>query len=147
MASDINHVNIIGRLTRDPELKSTNNGIHFCRFNIASNRSVYNKQSGESRDEVGFFECVAWSGKGEAIQKYLTKGSRIAIDGHLKWSSWEGSDGKKQSKVEIAVDEFQFLDTKKDGQSMHEPEGRRVQHASGAGTFDSGALADDDIPF
>jgi len=138
MANDINKLILIGRLTRDPELKTTNNGGQFCRFSLASNRSVYNKQTQESRDEVGFFDCVAWGKGGEAIHKYLAKGRRICVEGNLRWSSWESADGKKQSRVEINVQEFQFLDAKQDGQEK--PEG-------GAAHFDSGAMGDEDIPF
>jgi single-strand DNA-binding protein len=128
MANDINRVILIGRLTRDPELKSTNGGTYFCRFTIASNRSVYNKQTGESREEVGYFDCIAWGKSAEIIHKYLQKGRRIAVEGSLRWSAWEGTDGKKQSKVEIGVETFQFLE-KKDQQSepgqgvaFHEPD-------------------------
>ncbi len=137
MSSDINNVVLIGRLTRYPELKSTNSGQTFCRFTLASNRSIYNKQSGESRDEVGFFDCVAWGKGGEAIHKYLDKGRRICVEGSLRWSSWEGSDGKKQSKTEIQVEGFQFLDAKPQGEQASEPQS--------AATF--GGMVDEDIPF
>jgi len=136
--NDINRVILIGRLTRPPELKSTTGGAYFCRFSLASNRSIYNKQSGESRDEVGFFECVAWGKAAETIHKYLDKGRRICVEGSLRWSSWEGSDGKKQSKTEIAVESFQFLDAK--------PQGGEIE-PQGAAHFDTGATSDDDIPF
>lgn len=136
MSSDINRVILIGRLTRSPELKTTNNGGTFCRFSLASNRSIYNRQTGESRDEVGFFDCFAWGKGGESIHKYLAKGRRICVEGNLRWSSWEGTDGKKASKVEINVEGFQFLDPK---QGDSKPE-------SGAAAFDSGAMSDDDLP-
>jgi len=139
VASDINRVILIGRLARDPELKATNSGNHFCRFSLASNRNVYNKQTQESRDEVGFFECVAWGKAGETIHKYVQKGRRICVEGNLRWSSWEGADGKKASKVEINVEGFQFLDAKQaDGQS---------EQSQGAAAFDQGAMSDDDFPF
>jgi len=144
MASDINRVILIGRLTRDPELKSTNNGNYFCRFSLASNRNIYNRQTGESREEVGFFECVAWGKSAETIHKYLQKGRRICVEGNLRWSSWEGTDGKKQSKVEINVEGFQFLDgNKQDGGAPRDT----APAGGGAAAFDSGAMSDDDIPF
>ena len=145
MANDINRVILIGRLTRDPELKSTNNGNYFCRFSLASNRNVYNRQTGESRDEVGYFDCVAWGKSAETIHKYLQKGRRICVEGNLRWSSWEGTDGKKQSKVEINVEGFQFLDAKQDGAGG--PRDNPPAQGSGAAHFDSGAMSDDDIPF
>ncbi len=146
MASDINRVILIGRLTRDPELKSTNSGNYFCRFSLASNRNVYNKQSGESRDEVGFFDCIAWGKSAETIHKYLQKGRRICVEGSLRWSSWEGTDGKKQSKVEINVEGFQFLDAKQDGGGSMRDTGPSEPSGSAA-HFDTGAMSDDDIPF
>lgn len=137
MASDINRVILIGRLTRDPEIKSTNGGKYFCRFSLASNRHIYNRDTQESRDEVGFFDCIAWGKSAETIHKYLAKGRRICVEGNLRWSSWE-AEGKKHSKVEINVEGFQFLDAKPDG-AQAEP--------SGAAHFDSQHTADDDIPF
>ena len=141
MANDINRVILIGRLTRDIELKSTNNGGQFARISLASNRSIYNKSSGESEEEVGFFDCVAFGKQAETMAKYLQKGRRVCIEGHLKWSSWE-SDGKKQSKVEIAVDQFQFLDAK-----SGEAGASQNQSSAGAANFDSGAMLHDECPF
>lgn len=142
MANDINRVILIGRLTRDPELKSTSAGKYFCRFSLASNRSIYNRESGESRDEVGFFDCVAWGKPAETIHKYLQKGRRICVEGNLRWSSWETTDGKKQSKVEINVEGFQFIGAKPDGaqDTAHTPDPGAAAH------FDS-AADDRDIPF
>lgn len=118
--SDINRIVIVGRLTRDPEVKSTNKGTYISRFTIASNRYVYNKETGEGRNETGFFDCVAFGRTAETIGKYLTKGSRIALDGSLRWSSWETGDGKKNSKVEISADSFQFLDIKSNTESTQQ---------------------------
>jgi single-strand DNA-binding protein len=137
MASDINRVILIGRLTKSPELKATNNGGQLCRFSLASNRNIYNKQTGESRDEVGYFDCVAWGKAGENIAKYLQKGRRICVEGNLRWSSWEGADGKKASKVEVNVEGFQFLDAKQEGATGGN---------SGAASIDSGAMNDQDEP-
>lgn len=111
MANDINRVILVGRLTRDPELKSTNTGAYLCRFSLASNRTIFQKDA-ENREEVGFFDCVAWGKLAEIISKYAQKGRRVAVDGSLRFSSWENAEGKKQSKVEIHTDNFQFLDSK-----------------------------------
>jgi len=134
MASDINRVILIGRLTRDPELKSTNGGNHFCRFSLASNYS-HKKQDGSYEDKPNFLECIAWGKQAETIHKYVSKGNRIAIEGRLSWSSWE-HEGKTRSKIEVVVEQFNFLE-KRDGNS-----------SGGAAAFDSGAMqGDDDIPF
>jgi single-strand DNA-binding protein len=144
MANDINRVILIGRLTRDPELKSTNNGNYVCNFTLASNRSIYNRNTQESRDEVGFFDCVCWGKSGEAIQKYVQKGQRLLIDGNLRWESWEGKDGKKQSKVKINVESFQFIERRGDSGDSED----RGSLSGSAGSYDGGgAMSDDDIPF
>lgn len=145
MASDINRVILIGRLTRDPELKATNGGKNFCRFSLASNRSIYNRDTQQSRDEVGYFDCVVWGKMGEVIHKYKQKGDRICVEGNLRWSSWEGTDGKKLSKVEINVETFQFLDARRDG-APAQSDGPPAEPAEGSGTY-GGGLSEDDIPF
>lgn len=107
---DINKVLIIGRLTRDIEIKTTNSGAMIGKFSLASNRK---EKSGDTwTDKPGFFDCVAFGKSAETLRKYTKKGSKLCVDGSLRWSSWEGSDGKKASKVEIAVESFQFLDAK-----------------------------------
>lgn len=130
---DFNTLTISGRLTRDPELKQTNNGTTYCKFSIASNRSV--KQGNDWKDEPGFFDCVAWKHSADFLVKHGAKGDTVYIVGELRWSQWE-KDGVKISKVEV-----QALDLKlspKRGDSK--PEG-------GAAAFDSGAMSDDSIPF
>ena len=112
MANDINSVILVGRLTRDPELRSTSAGSYFCRFSLASNRNYYKKDSAELQTEVGYFDCVAWGKTAEIISKYLNKGRRVAVDGSLRWSRWEDQEGKTRSKVEVWVENFQFLDPK-----------------------------------
>lgn len=131
--NDLNRVVIIGRLTREPDLKSTSGGVNFCRFSIASNRSV--KTGDVYKDEAGFFDCVAWGKTAESVQRFFSKGSRIIIDGSLRWSSWE-SEGQKRSKVEIFVESFNFGDSKKSGDA---PQGETV-----AAAFNS---TDESIPF
>lgn len=140
MASDINRVILIGRLVRDPELKSTSNGSYLCRFTLASNRSTYNRETQESKDKVGFFPCTVWGKQAEVINKYVSKGQKLCIEGHLDFSSWEGTDGKKHSAVGVVVEAFQFLEKKGEGRpSDSQPNG-------GAAHYD-GPMGDDDIPF
>lgn len=140
MASDINRVILIGRAVRDPELKSTNSGSYYCRFTLASNKSIYNRQTGETRDEAGFFDCVVWGKAAENLTKLLKKGKRCCVEGSLKWSSWEGADGKKQSKTEISVETFQVIDYASGGN-----DGGRVEpDGAAAAAFDG---QDGDIPY
>ncbi len=111
MASDINRATIIGRLTRDPELKYIQGGSAVANLSIASNRS-YTTSSGEKREEVSYFDCVAWGKLGEIIVEYTSKGRRIAIEGRLQQRRWEDQNSNKRSKIEIVVENFQFLDSK-----------------------------------
>ncbi|MDR0525174.1 MAG: single-stranded DNA-binding protein [Spirochaetaceae bacterium] len=108
---DLNHVMVIGRLTRDAELKYTANGQAVCRFSIAVNR---NKKIGDQwEDEANFFDIVVWGRQGqnlENIMKYLIKGKQIGIDGELRQDRWV-QDGQNRSKIEIIANNFQFLGT------------------------------------
>lgn len=113
--SDINKCVLIGRMTRDIEIKTTNGGGTIGKFSLASNRK---EKSGDTwAEKAGFFDCVIFGKSAETLQKYTKKGSKLCIEGSLRWSSWEGTDGKKQSKVEIQVESFQFLDAKPQGES------------------------------
>ena len=118
MSDDINRVTIIGRLTRDSERMGARASV--LRFSIASNRRV--KSGNEWKDEPGFFDCICFGKQAENLAKYLTKGKRIAVDGSLRWYSWE-KDGQKRSKVDIACDSVQFLDAREQGQSQPGPSG------------------------
>lgn len=111
--SDLNKWVGIGRLTRPAELKSTNGGTYICRFSIVSNSTV--KRGDEYKDEPNFIDCVAFGKAAENICKYTDKGHRIGIEGRLKFSSWDGEDGKKRNKLEIMVERFQFLQPKASG--------------------------------
>lgn len=107
MSSDINRVIIIGRMTRDSELKYTPSGTAVASFSLANNRSY--SQGGEKKDQVSYFDCVAWSKLGEIITEYVKKGKMIAVEGKLQQRRWKDQDGNSKSKVEIVVENFQFL--------------------------------------
>ncbi len=111
MATDMNNVSLVGRLTRDPELKTIPSGTAIATFSIAVNKSYVS--NGEKKEETSFFNCLAWGKKGETMAQYCSKGSRIGIEGKLQQRSWDDKDGNKRSTVEIVVDNFQFLDSKK----------------------------------
>jgi single-strand DNA-binding protein len=132
--TDINKTVLIGRLVRDPELKSPSGGTYFCRFTLASNHSQ-KKSDGSYEDKPGFFDCVVWGKQAETVHKYVSKGQRLLVEGSLRWSSWE-HEGKKNSKVEINVEQFNFIERKQDSQP-----------GQGAAHFDSGAMGDESIPF
>jgi single-strand DNA-binding protein len=103
---DLNRVVLIGRLTRDAELKYTANGQAVCKFSIAVNRR---KKNGDQWvDEPSFFDITLWGRQGESINQYLVKGKLIGVDGELRQDRWE-QDGQNRSKVEIVANNIQLL--------------------------------------
>jgi single-strand DNA-binding protein len=104
--ADLNHVTLIGRLTRDAELKYTANGQAVCKFSIAVNRRRRNGDQWE--DEANFFDIVLWGRQGESLNQYLVKGKMVGIDGELRQDRWQ-QDGQNRSKVEIVANNLQLL--------------------------------------
>jgi len=105
----MNKVFLIGRLTRDPELRYTGSNIAVATFSIAVNRPFAN-QAGER--EADFINIVVWRRQAENIKNYLTQGSQVAIDGRIQTRSYDGEDGKKRYVTEVVADNVQFLDSK-----------------------------------
>ena len=143
MASDLNRVFLIGRLTRDPELRYTQSGTSVCSFSIANNRTYV--AAGEKKEQVSYFNCVAWAKTGEVIAEYCKKGKRIGIEGRLQQRSYDDKDGNKRQVVEIVVDMFQFLDASGEGKS----EGKKKENEAPQGSIDYGdnPFSDEDVPF
>ncbi len=104
--ADINQVILVGRLTRDGDLRVLNNGTHVCKLSIAVNRKV--KKQDQWIDEASFFDASLWGKQAEVLSKYLTKGRQVAIQGELRQDRWE-SNGEKRSKVEIHANYVQLL--------------------------------------
>jgi single-strand DNA-binding protein len=110
--ADLNFVTIIGRLTRDAELKYTSGGTAVCKFSIAVNRR---RKAGDVwTDEASFFDVVLWGKPGEALNQYLGKGKQVGIDGELRQERWE-KDGQNRSRVEIVANSVQLLGGKDGG--------------------------------
>ncbi len=105
----MNKVFLIGRLTRDPELRYTSTNLPVASFTVAVNRNFTN-QSGER--EADFINVVVWRKQAENIKNYLKQGSQIAIDGRIQTRSYDGEDGKKRYITEVVADNVQFLDSK-----------------------------------
>ena len=105
----INRVNISGNLTRDPELRQTQGGTSILSFGVAVNDRRKNQQTGEWEDVPNFVDCIVFGSRAESLGKFISKGSKVAIDGKLRYSSWEAKDGSKRSKLEVAVDEIEFM--------------------------------------
>lgn len=107
MAKGFNKVTLLGNLTRDPELRTTPNGRSVCSFSLAVNRS-WKGADGTTQEAVDFFDCVAWAKAGELIAQYTQKGRALLVSGRLQSRSWE-QDGNKRSKVEVVVEDFNFI--------------------------------------
>jgi single-strand DNA-binding protein len=107
MATDLNTVVLIGRLTRDPEYKIVGEGSSLVNFSIANNRTYV--VNGVKKDETHYFECVAWGKLAEIIKEYASKGKQILVEGRLVQETWDTQDGKKASKVKIRTENVQLL--------------------------------------
>lgn len=155
----INRVTISGNLTRDPELRATAGGTQVLSFGVAVNDRRRNPQSGEWEDYPNFVDCTMFGTRAEAVSRYLSKGSKVAIEGKLRYSSWE-RDGQRRSKLEVIVDEIEFLSRGQQGGGQ----GGYGQSAYGQGGYDAapmpapapqapapvppaGDVFDEDIPF
>lgn len=103
----MNKVYLIGNLTRDPEMRSTNTGIPVCNFSIAVNRRFKNAQTGQQ--ETDFFNIVAWRQLAELCSRYLVKGRKVAVFGSIQTRSYEAQDGSKRTAFDIVADEVEFL--------------------------------------
>ncbi len=111
----INRVVISGNLTRDPEMRATASGMSIMQLGIAVNDRRKNQQTGEWEDVPNFFDVVVFGTRGESLSRFLSKGSKVAIEGKLRWRSWETPDGDKRSKVEIIADDIEFMSTRGEG--------------------------------
>ena len=107
----INRVVISGNLTRDPELRRTQSGMAIMSFGVAVNDRRRNQQTGEWEDYANFIDCTMFGNRAESLSNYLSKGTKVAIEGKLRWSQWE-RDGQKRSKIEVIVDELEFMSSR-----------------------------------
>ncbi len=108
MARGFSKAIIMGNMTRDPELRSTPSGAQVCGFSVAVNRA-FKDSSGQQQEAVSFIDCSAWGKAGEIIAQYAKKGSGIMVSGRLDQRSWEDKEGQKRSRVEIVVEDFNFV--------------------------------------
>ena len=155
MANDINRIFLIGRLTKDPELRYTQGGTSIASFSLANNRT-YMAQN-ERKEMVSFFNCIAWGKPGEVIAQHCKKGQRIGIEGRLQQRSWQDQSGAKRNTVEIVVENFQFLSgtqgqEKGDNSFVPLPDDSQAPPAapyypSPEADTGPGHFSDEDIPF
>ena len=107
----LNHITIMGRLTRDPELRRTGSGIAVASFTVAVDRDFGGRDGGEK--ETDFIDCVAWRQTGEFVSKYFTKGSMIVVSGRLQIRSWNDKEGNKRRTAEVVADNVYFGESKR----------------------------------
>ena len=148
----INRVVISGNLTRDPDLRSTASGMPVLGFGVAVNDRRKNQQTGEWEDYPNFIDCTMFGARAQSVYRFLSKGSKVAIEGKLRWSQWE-RDGQKRSKIEVIVDEIEFMTSRNDGAPraaapMAAPMAQAPMTATPmAAPVVDASVYDDDIPF
>ena len=157
----LNHITIMGRLTRDPELRRTGSGIAVASFTLAVDRDFGKNDNGER--ETDFIDCVAWRQTGEFVSKYFTKGRMAVVSGRLQIRGWTDKDGNKRRTAEVVADNVYFGDSKRDDQGGSSYAGNSYGSANtygsapafggysapSAGASDFAMLSDDDaqLPF
>lgn len=132
---NINICVISGNLTRDPELRHTQSGMAVMGFGVAVNERRRNQSTGEWEDCPSFVDCTMFGNRAEAVSKLLSKGAKVAVEGKLRYSSWEAKDGSKRSKLEVVVEEIEIMPR------AQEPKSQAAQQHGAP------ELYDDDIPF
>jgi single-strand DNA-binding protein len=128
----INRVVIVGRLTRDPELRALPSGTSVCGLRIACNSSHRDPDSGERSERPHYFDVSVYGGPGESVASYMRRGRLVAVDGRLVWREWE-QDQQKRQAVSIVADNVQFLDGPSERDSEHPDVGELVGAAAGEG--------------
>lgn len=145
----INRVNITGNLTRDPELRATAGGTQILSFGVAVNDRRKNPQTGAWEDVPNFVDCIVFGQRAEAVSRFISKGSKVAIEGKLRYSAWETKEGQRRSKLEVIVDEIDFMS--RQGQQVTSPaaEAAKVADTPAYGTprAPEPEFYDADIPF
>ena len=139
----INRVFISGNLTRDPDLRQTSGGTQVLRFGVAVNDRTKNQQTGQWEDRPNFVDCVAFGNRAQGLSRVLAKGMRVAVDGQLRYSSWQAQDGSRRSKLEVVVNGIELPPRQGAGQAAPAAGAPRAAAPAPAG----GELYDSDIPF
>lgn len=115
----LNHITLMGRLTRDPELRNTSSGTPVASFTMAVDRDFAPKDGGEKQTD--FIDCVAWRGTGEFISKYFSKGSMIVVEGRLEIQDWTDKDGSKRRSAKVVVASAYFGESRKSQEPTYAP--------------------------
>lgn len=143
----MNKVNLVGRLTRDPEVKNTTTGKAVATFTLAVDRRFKNK---DGQKEADFIPIVVWGKQAEFVGQYLSKGSQIGVSGRLQVRSYDGQDGQRRYVTEVVADEVYFISTKRKENNGSNPNGLSSGMGNGVMGIDEDfqlMADDDDIPF
>lgn len=156
---DLNRATVVGRLTRDPEVRTTPSGINVTSFSVATN-FIWTDASGARKEAVEYHNIVAWRKLGEIVAQYLRRGSRVLVEGRLQTRTWEGQDGTKRNRTEIVADNLIMLDNKGATNTAPLPEQPVVEEApmakpapparldqAGQANPDEEEISVEDIPF
>jgi len=154
----LNRVVLVGRLTKDPDLRYTQNGVAVANFTVAVNRTFTNQQGNRETD---FLNCVCWRRQAENLANYMSKGSMVGVDGRLQSRTYEGQDGKTVFVTEVVADSVQFLETKNSSQNRADSSGFQPNQNQNQNPFQPNNnqedpfknngepidISDDDLPF
>ena len=143
----INKVVLTGNLTRDAELRYSQSGMAISAIGIAVNDRAKNSSTGEWEDYANFINCTLFGKRAEALDPYLKKGQKVAIDGKLRYLSWE-SDGQKRSKIEVIVDDLELLGSRNNGGGQENAPAKAAYSAPTTPVVNEDAsVYDEDVPF
>ena len=142
----INRVIVSGNLTRDPELRSTAGGMAVLGFGVAVNDRRKNQQTGEWEDYPNFIDCTMFGKRAEAVGRCLSKGTKVTVEGKLRYSSWE-RDGQRRSKLDVVVDDLEFMSSRKDVGDDVDAQFAAIPSTLYPTADGSAPVYDEDIPF
>ena len=132
----LNHIAIMGRLTRDPELRRTGSGLPVASFTVAVDRDFGKNENGEK--ETDFIDCVAWRNTAEFVSKYATKGRMVAVSGRLQIRGWTDKDGNKRRTAEVVADNVYFGDSRRDAEGGNAYGGNSYGNGGNRGGYNGG---------
>ena len=137
----LNHITAAGRLTKDPELRRTQNGVAVASFTIACDRDIKDASGNKQTD---FIDCVAWRNTAEFVDKYLTRGRMVIVSGRLQMREWTDKNGNKRRNAEILAENVYFADSKR---TVENTEKNETKEAAQTVDFDQVEIDDDELPF
>ena len=137
----LNHITAAGRLTKDPELRRTQNGVAVASFTVACDRDIKDASGNKQTD---FIDCVAWRNTAEFVDKYLTRGRMVIVSGRLQMREWTDKNGNKRRNAEILAENVYFADSKR---AVENTEKNEMKEAAQTVDFDQVEIDNDELPF